>query len=51
MSNETLDLIVIIQTPYRVQRHLAKAPPLTFEKDLSMVYVFLELTRWGIVLV
>ena len=41
---EPLELHVIIQTPYRVKRHLGEKDPLTFEKDLSMVYVFWELT-------
>ena len=41
---EPLELHVIIQTPYRVKPHLGEKDPLTFEKDLSMVYVFWELT-------
>ena len=44
---ETLEFHVVIQTPYRVQCHLKTKEPLAVEKDLSMVYVFWELTLWG----
>ena len=36
---ETLELHVVIQTPYRFQCHLKIKDPLAVEKHLSMVYV------------